>query len=70
MLNKIKSMLFFLTLIAFLFSATFGFAATQTPVAGEDNSVVFKDDFKANKDKDDDDDDDDDKDKDDDDKDK
>lgn len=71
MINKIKTSLFILTLIAFLLSATLGFASSNTLVLGDDNAVILMNDD-DDKDKDDDDDkgDDDDKDKDDDDDDK
>ena len=59
MINKIKTSLFILTLIAFLLSATFSFASSNTLVLGDDNSVILMNDD-DDKDKDDDDDDDDD----------
>lgn len=66
MFNKIKTFLFLLTLIAFLLSATAGFAF----IAGNDSNVISKGKIVLNDDKDDDDKDDDDKDDDDDDKEK
>ena len=63
MINKIKTSLFILTLIAFLLSATLGFASSNALVLGDENSVILMndDDKDDDDDKGDDDDDDDDK---------
>jgi hypothetical protein len=57
MINQIKASLFLLTLIAFLLSATLGFASSSVKVFENDNTYVLMNDD----DKEDDDDDDDDK---------
>lgn len=57
MIHQIKISLFFLVLIAFLFSATAGFSLTQTLAIGDDGKYIV---LSKKKDKDDDDDDDDD----------
>jgi len=49
MLNKIKTLLFLMTLIAFLFSATAGFSF----IAGNDSGVISKGKIVMNDDKDD-----------------
>jgi len=44
MIKKINISLFLLTLIAFLFSATLGFASSNTMVFGDDKSIILMDD--------------------------
>ena len=64
MIYKIKASLFLLTLIAFLLSATLGFASSNALVLGDDNGLILmNDDDKGDDDDDkgDDDDEDDDK---------
>ena len=57
MIHKIKTSLFLLTLIAFLLSATLGFASSNAPVLGDDNGLILmNDDDKDDDDKGDDDD--------------
>jgi hypothetical protein len=61
MTTKIKTLLSLLTLIAFLLSATLGFASPNTLVLGDDNAVILMNDDDDKGDDDDKDDDDDDK---------
>jgi len=58
MINQIKASLFLLTLIAFLLSATLGFASSSIKVFENDNTYVLMNDDKEDDKEDDDDDDD------------